>query len=125
MPAVYMLVPGSMIALLWFNSIFPPPLVDEWYTDPDGNEKWIQVTAVEDYNVFANLFVISSSLALGLILGFVMVQFLYQLGTRSYKNLKLLGLKLRTWSVALCYAKRLLVKKKEYYLFCSRLIYFS
>ena len=28
MPAVYQLVPGSMIAKLWFNSIFPPPLAN-------------------------------------------------------------------------------------------------
>ena len=26
MPALYQLVPGSMVAKLWFNSIFPPPL---------------------------------------------------------------------------------------------------
>ena len=29
MPTVYQLVPGSLIARLWFNAIFPPPLIEE------------------------------------------------------------------------------------------------
>ena len=51
-------VPGSIIAKLWFNSIFPPLNPEEAI---DG--------------VFSNLMVISTSLSLGLIIGFVTVQF--------------------------------------------------
>jgi len=74
MPALYQLVPGSMIAKLWFNYIFPPPLIEtraeiyntEWYyttyqIDEDAN------------NVFAGLMIISTSLALGLVVGFALV----------------------------------------------------
>jgi hypothetical protein len=56
MPALYQLVPGSIIAKLWFNSILPP-------SDGEGTE-----------SVFSNLMVISTSLALGVIIGFVLVQ---------------------------------------------------
>jgi len=56
MPTVYQLVPGSLIAKLWFNSIFPVPLLDGV---PD--------TAKEA--VFADLMVTATSLALGLLLG--------------------------------------------------------
>lgn len=56
MPALYQLVPGSLIAKLWFNSIFPPSNA----TSEDG--------------VFGSLLVISISLALGLIVGFAAVQ---------------------------------------------------
>merc|ERR1712127_561844 len=56
MPALYQLVPGSLIAKLWFNSIFPPSAAD-----------------AED-EVFAGLLVTSISLALGLIVGFAIVQ---------------------------------------------------
>jgi len=69
MPAVYMLVPGSMIAKLWFNSIFPPPLQR---SQVNGTTLYFS-DAVQD-NVFANLMVISTSLALGLICGFVIVK---------------------------------------------------
>ena len=57
MPALYQLVPGSIIAQLWFNSIFPPD------ANTDGSDA-----------VFSNLMVISTSLALGLIIGFTSVQ---------------------------------------------------
>lgn len=65
MPAVYQLVPGSMIAKLWFNSLFPPALelVDDESED----------LALLSDSVFSNLMVISTSLALGLILGFAFV----------------------------------------------------
>ena len=56
MPAVYQLVPGSIIATLWFNAIFPSEDDDQ--------------TA----SVFSSLMVISTSLALGLIIGFSIVQ---------------------------------------------------
>ena len=60
MPAVYQLVPGSMIAKLWFNSIFPPSIGTDEYQAQS--------------NVYSNLMVISTSLALGLILGFSVVR---------------------------------------------------
>lgn len=59
MPALYQLVPGSIIAKLWFNSIFPPV---------------VQAEGASTDSVFANLMVISTSLALGLIVGFVVIQ---------------------------------------------------
>lgn len=49
-------VPGSIIARLWFNSIFPP----------------LNIGEID--SVFSNLMVISASLSLGLIIGFVTVQ---------------------------------------------------
>ena len=55
MPAVYQLVPGSMIAKLWFNSLFPPSISQSDYEVQN--------------NVFSNLMVISTSLAIGLVLG--------------------------------------------------------
>ena len=54
MPALYQLVPGSIIANLWFNAIFP--------TEGDLD------------SVFSTLMVISTSLSLGLIIGFALVQ---------------------------------------------------
>ncbi|KAL7541147.1 hypothetical protein ACHAXR_012882 [Thalassiosira sp. AJA248-18] len=59
MPAVYQLVPGSVIARFWFYSIFPPRPEDK-----DASQE----------SVFSNLMVISTSLALGLIAGFALVQ---------------------------------------------------
>ena len=56
MPAVYQLVPGSMIAKMWFQTIIPP-------SDPSLQE-----------NTFAGLMVTSISLALGLIIGEAIVQ---------------------------------------------------
>ena len=55
-PAVYQLVPGSMIAKMWFQTIIPP-------SDPAQEE-----------NTFAGLMVTSISLALGLIVGEAIVQ---------------------------------------------------
>lgn len=66
MPAVYQLVPGSKIATMWFNSIFPPKL-----TDPLTGE--INPKYDQQVNVFADMMVISGSLALGLLLGFGIV----------------------------------------------------
>ena len=57
MPAVYQLVPGSMIAKLWFNSIFPPPVVE---TDImiNGTNKTVTIYAVDEANnIFSNLMV--------------------------------------------------------------------
>ena len=71
MPAVYQLVPGSMIAKLWFSIIYPPELMVE------------EGSYVLQNNVFSDLMVTATSLALGLILGFVVVRvgasFLYWL----------------------------------------------
>ena len=57
MPAVYQLVPGSLIARLWFSAIFPPPSDSDLAQD----------------SIFSNLMVTSTSLALGLLLGFALV----------------------------------------------------
>ena len=57
MPAVYQLVPGSMIARMWFNTIIPP-------SGPNAT----------DDNTFAGLMVTSISLALGLIVGEAIVE---------------------------------------------------
>lgn len=75
MPAVYQLVPGSMIAKLWFNSIFPPPLNEQQYAD--GSVIVHTIDEAQE-NVFANLMVISTSLALGLLLGFAIVDLFYK-----------------------------------------------
>lgn len=55
MPAVYQLVPGSMIANLWFSMIFPVSQDEDSF---------------QSENVFGDLMVTSMSLALGLIIGF-------------------------------------------------------
>mmetsp|Transcript_26409 Transcript_26409/g.60849 ORF Transcript_26409/g.60849 Transcript_26409/m.60849 type:complete len:396 (+) Transcript_26409:987-2174(+) len=52
MPAIYQLVPGSLIARLWFGTIFN----------------------TEESNVFSSLMVIACSLAIGMVLGFALVQ---------------------------------------------------
>eukprot|EP00546_Thalassionema_frauenfeldii_P010529 CAMPEP_0178916474 /NCGR_PEP_ID=MMETSP0786-20121207/12664_1 /TAXON_ID=186022 /ORGANISM="Thalassionema frauenfeldii, Strain CCMP 1798" /LENGTH=652 /DNA_ID=CAMNT_0020589823 /DNA_START=49 /DNA_END=2007 /DNA_ORIENTATION=+ len=67
MPAVYQLVPGSMIANLWFNSIFPPE------------------TESPENDVFSVLMVISTSLALGLLLGFAITRH-FGLFVHSFTN---------------------------------------
>ncbi|KAL7493610.1 hypothetical protein ACHAWT_002622 [Skeletonema menzelii] len=64
MPAVYQLVPGSIIAKLWFSAIFPEnPYLGEGDKNPDSQD-----------SVFSNLMVISTSIALGLIIGFALFQ---------------------------------------------------
>lgn len=73
MPAVYQLVPGSMIARMWFETIIPP-------TDPTQQD-----------NTFAGLMVTSISLALGLIVGEAMVEIISGIfqaifGSRSTKK---------------------------------------
>jgi len=55
MPAVYQLVPGSVIAKFWFNMLFPPPVDSADYA--------------QQSNVFAGLMVVATSLAIGLMLG--------------------------------------------------------
>ncbi len=64
MPAVYQLVPGSIIAKLWFGAIFfENPYLNEGDENQDSQS-----------SVFANLMVISTSIALGLIIGFCLFQ---------------------------------------------------
>merc|ERR1711957_390229 len=62
MPAVYQLVPGSKIALFWYDTIFPPqPNLDSTQA------------SVVDSSMYA-LWITSVSLALGLILGLALVR---------------------------------------------------
>ena len=61
MPAVYQLVPGSMIAKLWFSIIYPPELAV------------VEGSYVLQNNVFSDLMVTATSLALGLILGLSLI----------------------------------------------------
>lgn len=75
MPAVYQLVPGSIIAKLWFNSIFPPPMIETQMPIAGTNLTYTAFTNDETKgNIFANLLVISTSLSLGLAFGFAAVQ---------------------------------------------------
>jgi len=77
MPTVYQLVPGSLIAKLWFNAVFPPPLIDsDPITLPDGSTITTKIPDSAAEAVFSNLMVIATSLALGLILGLGLVQVL-------------------------------------------------
>mmetsp|Transcript_26627 Transcript_26627/g.63859 ORF Transcript_26627/g.63859 Transcript_26627/m.63859 type:complete len:653 (+) Transcript_26627:35-1993(+) len=78
MPAVYQLVPGSIIARLWFHSIFPPEeagtLATNITENDNGKADNLEVPMTSQESVFSNLMVISTSLALGLIFGFSIVQ---------------------------------------------------
>jgi len=77
MPTVYQLVPGSLIAKLWFNAVFPPPLIDsDPIPLPDGSTITTKIPDSAAEAVFSNLMVIATSLALGLILGLGLVQVL-------------------------------------------------
>ena len=73
MPALYQLVPGSLIAKLWFGYIFPPK--SEFLEIPEMNIKFSYTDMnVQDNNVFGGLMVVSTSLALGLMIGFAIVE---------------------------------------------------
>jgi hypothetical protein len=76
MPALYQLVPGSLIAKLWFNYIFPPKV--EEVTVPIEGAPGLNYTIAEfddqANNVFGGLMIVSTSLALGLIVGFAVVE---------------------------------------------------
>lgn len=77
MPTVYQLVPGSIIARLWFNAIFPPPLIVEDATIEGTDLKYTTFKPDQiQESVFQNLMVIATSLALGLLLGLGLVQVL-------------------------------------------------
>lgn len=81
MPAVYQLVPGSLIAKLWFNAVFPPPLVptERTFIFRGESVSYTDVAAnpIAD-DVFYGLWVISTSLALGLLIGFAIVRMFSQ-----------------------------------------------
>jgi len=65
MPAVYQLVPGAIVAELWFNSLFPyVASVDDVGVSSDTGTS----------NVFSELMGLSTSLAIGLILGLAIVR---------------------------------------------------
>lgn len=87
MPTVYQLVPGSLIAKLWFNSVFPPDFVDEGEaTLPSGETIKTEVPDKQAEAVFSNLMVIATSLALGLMLGLGLVQLLNFIATKTLKK---------------------------------------
>lgn len=76
MPTVYQLVPGSLIARLWYNSIFPPNLLKGEKTfmlDANGTQTDFSYVKQEAdagaESVFSALMVVATSLALGLLLG--------------------------------------------------------
>ncbi|CAB9520779.1 expressed unknown protein [Seminavis robusta] len=78
MPAVYQLVPGSLIAKLWYNIIFPPPPLPYDRNITLANNKTVTIQDLvqnpDSDAVFYGLWVTSTSLALGLIVGFAVVQ---------------------------------------------------
>jgi len=85
MPTLYQLVPGSLIARLWFNVIFPPLLNSEETTivsdviDGTNNFSSFTIPLVtpfqnDEVNIGAALLVVAASLALGLLIGFVIVE---------------------------------------------------
>lgn len=95
MPALYQLVPGSMIAKLWFNYIFPPKLERVEVPLGDTGLNYTRVEYDEQANnVFGGLMIISTSLALGLVVGFAVVQIwedvleLFSCGRSSQSKLK-------------------------------------
>jgi hypothetical protein len=75
MPALYQLVPGSMIAKLWFTYIFPPVLLEQ-RERIEGTQYYYTTYSIDASanNVFAGLMIISTSLALGVLIGFASVQ---------------------------------------------------
>merc|ERR1712232_782822 len=77
MPTVYQMVPGGVIAKLWFNTIFPPPLLETPEIIPGTN---ITITRYSvdpvETDVFGDLMAIAVSLALGLLGGFATWEFL-------------------------------------------------
>lgn len=71
MPTVYQLVPGSLIAKLWFNAVFPPPLKEETERIAGTSYTYFKISQDQTESaVFQNLMVVSASLAIGLLLGF-------------------------------------------------------
>eukprot|EP00531_Pseudo-nitzschia_arenysensis_P000215 CAMPEP_0116124638 /NCGR_PEP_ID=MMETSP0329-20121206/5383_1 /TAXON_ID=697910 /ORGANISM="Pseudo-nitzschia arenysensis, Strain B593" /LENGTH=687 /DNA_ID=CAMNT_0003618623 /DNA_START=61 /DNA_END=2124 /DNA_ORIENTATION=+ len=90
MPAVYQLVPGSQLALYWYNIIFPP----QPYEDPvsaffnetedlteifEGATRPPRPDVVADSAAYA-LWITSISLALGLLMGLAIVRLVFSFG---------------------------------------------
>jgi hypothetical protein len=70
MPAVYQLVPGRLMAQFWYNVIFPPPLsYDEQVDQVTGAVFIDKYESPQEIETTYGLWVVSLSLALGLILG--------------------------------------------------------
>jgi hypothetical protein len=88
MPTVYQLVPGSLIAKMWYALIFPPQLVPIPREVTDSNSAATGYTYVSyepdaaQEGIFSNLMVIATSLALGLLLGFGLQNLLIELWKR-------------------------------------------
>jgi hypothetical protein len=75
MPTVYQLVPGSLIAKLWFNAVFPPPLDSEIKQIEGTQYEYTSVSPDQlQEAVFNNLMVVAASLAVGLLIGFGVVE---------------------------------------------------
>eukprot|EP00947_MAST-08B_sp_MAST-8B-sp1_P002990 g2990.t1 len=88
MPAVYQLVPGAMVAKMWFETLFPV-IEQVGYTNRTVVEmvngslanvtkqspKYVPATESSE-SIFSNLMVIATSLAVGILLGFAFVHFL-------------------------------------------------
>jgi len=79
MPTVYQLVPGGTIAKLWFNTIFPPPLLEIPVTIP-GTDITVNRYIIDpvETDVFGDLMAVAVSLALGLLGGFAVWDFLHK-----------------------------------------------
>jgi hypothetical protein len=76
MPTVYQLVPGSLIAKLWFNAVFPPPLESEMKAIDGSDLMYSSVKPDQaESAVFQSLMVVATSLALGLLVGFGIVEY--------------------------------------------------
>eukprot|EP00565_Helicotheca_tamesis_P003787 CAMPEP_0185725478 /NCGR_PEP_ID=MMETSP1171-20130828/1730_1 /TAXON_ID=374046 /ORGANISM="Helicotheca tamensis, Strain CCMP826" /LENGTH=689 /DNA_ID=CAMNT_0028393621 /DNA_START=70 /DNA_END=2139 /DNA_ORIENTATION=+ len=75
MPTLYQLVPGSLIARMFFDILFPPPL-DHEFQAIDGTEyTFIKPNQPETTMVMESLLVTAVSLALGILVGFVVVEY--------------------------------------------------
>jgi len=102
MPTVYQLVPGSLIAKLWFNSVFPVPLLQtELEIENSGGLKYLSSSLNETSAVFADLLVTATTLALGLLVGLAIVTtFTFFIGVITCGNANI------TDSVRETYARR-------------------
>lgn len=75
MPTVYQLVPGSLIAKMWFNAVFPLPLESEERKIEGTDYTYIsEFPNQQEESVFQNLMVVAASLAIGLLIGFGLVE---------------------------------------------------
>mmetsp|Transcript_35120 Transcript_35120/g.46571 ORF Transcript_35120/g.46571 Transcript_35120/m.46571 type:complete len:706 (+) Transcript_35120:70-2187(+) len=75
MPTLYQLVPGSLIARLWFNTIFLPPLDSECKVIDGTDYNFVKPVQSASHAVFESLLVTAVSLALGTLIGFGVVEY--------------------------------------------------